>query len=176
MERTSYPFNDPSMTYSERTHRYTLTADAVKNELNVDLETVMNPAGALDRASIVPAFLANVSREIYAYIYACGIDNDVQEYLCAKHPSARRIIFEAMIAQVEYMILNGSLYQLSGVDIRKGSVMDQRSLRKVQIAPMAQDILARPLGGDIPCLTYRGSYDSWSLRCKRFPAYEEEGY
>lgn len=175
MENT-YPFNDAMMTYSHQTHRYTLTADAVRHHLNVDLESVLNPAGALDRAAIVPVLLSNVSREIYSYIYSCGIDNDVQEYLAAKHPIARRIILEAMVAQVEYMILNGDIYNLSGVDIRKGQVMDQNALRKVQIAPMAQDILSRPLSYELPCLTYRGTINMLQLHAKYLPAYEREGY
>jgi hypothetical protein len=171
-----FPYSDNAMTYSYQTHRYTLTADAVKEALNVDLETVMNPAGAVDRAAIVPVLLSTISREIYAYIYSCGIDNNLQEYLAAKHPQARHIILDAMIAQVEYMILNGDIYKLSGVDIRKGGVMDQRSMRKVQIAPMAQDVLARPLSSALPCLTYRSAFSAPDLNSKFLPAYEEEEY
>jgi hypothetical protein len=125
---------------------------------------------------VASAFLSNISREIYSYIYACGADNDTQEYIAAKHPAARRIILEAMLAQVEYTILNGSIYQISGIDIRKGSVMDQRALRRAQIAPMAQDILSRSLAPDTPCLTYRGTFDLFPLNLKFLPAYDEEGY
>ncbi|MBQ8908327.1 MAG: hypothetical protein IJY71_07065 [Clostridia bacterium] len=173
---TVFPYSDAMMTYSVQTHRYTLTPYAVRQILNVDLEAVLNPAGALDKSVIANALLSNVSREIYAYIYACGLDNSLQEYLAAKHPNARGIILDAMLAQVEYMVLNGSLYQVSGVDIRKGIVMDQRALRKVQIAPMAQDVLARPLGPDMPSLVYRGAINALQLYAKRLPAYDEEDY
>ena len=167
-----YPFNDADMTYSHQTHRYTLTPDAVRQHLNVDLDTVLNPAGSQDRAALVPTFLASVSREIYAYIYSCGIDNFAQEYTAAKHPAARRILLDAMLSQVEYEILNGSIYNLSGVDVRKGHVMDTRALRRVQIAPMAQDVLARNLDANTASLVYRGS----TAIMLNLPAYEEEGY
>ena len=174
MTERTYPYDDAGMTYSYQLHRYVLTPDAVRQHLNVDLASVLNPAGAVDRAGVPAAFLAQVSREIYSFIYSCGIDNVLQEYAAAKHPNARRIIFDAMLAQVEYLVLNGDLYNVSGVDIRKGTVMDQRALRKVQIAPAAQDILARQLDSFTPSLVYRGA---WSVYPRlRLPAYEGEGY
>lgn len=174
MSEKTYPYDDADMTYSYQLHRYVLTPDAVRQHLNADLASVLNPAGAVDRAGIASTFLAHVSREIYSFIYSCGIDNDLQEYAAAKHPNARRILLDAMLAQVEYMILNGDIYQVSGVDIRKGTVMDQRALRKVQIAPEAQDILARQLDRFTPSLVYRGAWEGYTSA--NLPAYETGGY
>ena len=175
MTEITFPYSDADMTYSDKTHRYTLTTDAVRQHLNVDLGTVLNPAGSLDRAAVASAFLSHISREIYNYIFSCGSDNDLQEYLAAKHPNARRIILEAMLAQAEYAILNGDIYQVSGVDIRKGSAMDRRALRDARVSIAVEDILSRPLDHITPCLVYRGTWDHNPCRL-RLPAYEREGY
>lgn len=175
MIEKTFPYSDVDMTYSHQTHRYTLTADAVRQHLNVDLGTMLNPAGSIDRAGIAPTFLSHVSREVYSYIYACGTDNDLQEYLLAKHPNARRILLDAMLAQVEYMILNGDIYQVSGVDIRKGSAMDRRALRGARVSLEVEDILSRPLDAATPSIVYRGEWSSYPCRL-RLPAYESEEY
>ena len=175
MSEKTFPYSDAYMTYSHQAHRYTLTPDAVRQHLNVDLGAMLNPAGAVDRAGIATTFLAHVSREIYSYIYACGPDNDLQEYLAAKHPNARRILLDAMLAQVEYMILNGDIYQVSGVDIRKGTAMDRKALRGARVSLVVEDILSRPLDAVTPSIVYRGAWSAYPYRF-RLPAYESEAY
>lgn len=171
-----YPYHDDDMRYSYRMHRYVLTPMAVREHLGVDLETCLNTRGATDRAAVAPAFLNTISSEIYAYIYSCSSQNDLQEYLAAKHPRARDIIMQAMLEQVSYTLLNGDVSKLSGVDVRKGSVMDRRSLRAAQIAPVAIDILSKPLDHVTPCLIYGGSAFMLPFCTVLLPAYETEGY
>ena len=176
MAEKVYPYHDDDMRYSYRMHRYVLTPMAVREHLGVDLDTCLNTRGAADRAAVAPAFLNMISSEIYAYIYSCSTQNDVQEYLAAKHPRARDVIMQAMLEQVSYTLLNGDVSKLSGVDVRKGTVMDRRALRTAQIAPVAIDVLSRPLDQATPCLIYGGS--SFMLPCltMSLPAYETEGY
>lgn len=175
MSEKIYPYSDDAMTYSEKWHRYVLTPQAVRDHLGVDLETRLNTRGAVDRAAVAPAFLNSVSRELYAYIYSCGVQNAMQEFLAAKHPAARDILFEAMLEQVNYTLLNGDITKLSGVDIRKGTVMDRKALVVAQIDPVAIEILSRPLDAVTPCLIYNGASFMF-YRPIKLPAYEAEGY
>lgn len=175
MSEKTYPYSDGDMTYSEKYHRYVLTAQAVRDHLGVDLEARLNTRGVADRAAVVPAFLNTISRELYSYIYSCSVKNAVQEYLAAKHPAAREIILEAMLEQVSYTLLNGDITKLSGVDIRRGTVMDGRALRAAQIDPVAIEILSRPLDTVTPCLIYSGTSFMF-YRPMELPAYEAEGY
>ena len=175
MSENRYPYSDDAMTYTERWHRYVLTQQAVRDHLGVDLGEQLNTRGAVDRAAAAQMFLNTISREIYAFIYSCGSQNVVQEYLAAKHPAARDILFEAMLEQVSYTLLNGDIAKLSGIDVRKGTAMDRKALSVSQIAPVAKEILSRPLDTVTPCLIY-GGVSFRFYRAMRLPAYEEEGY
>lgn len=170
-----YPYNDGDMTYSYRWHRYTLTTQAVRDHLGVDLDTCLNTRGAIDRAAVAPAFLSSISREIYTFIYSCSSYNEMQEYLAAKHPAAREILLDAMLEQVNYTLINGDISKLSGVDVRRGTVMDRKALSVAHIDPVAEEILARPLDACTPSLIYSGTSFSVSRHIV-LPAYESEGY
>ncbi len=175
MSEKTYPYSDDAMLYSEKWHRYVLTQQAVRDHLGVDLDIRLNTRGAVDHAAVAPAFLNNVSRELYAYIYSCNVQNAVQEYLAAKHPAARDILFESMLEQVSYLLLNGDIAKLSGVDVRKGVVMDRKALAAAKISPVAIEILSKPLDTVTPCLIYSGASFMF-YRPMALPAYEEERY
>ena len=163
------------MIYAHSWHRYVLTSDAVRERLGVDLDVRLNKRGAVDAAAVVPAFLNSISRQVYSYIYSCNTQNSVQEYLAAKHPAARPILRDAMLEQVGYVLMNGDVSKLSGIDIRKGMILDRHALRAAQIDPVARELLARPLDTATPALTYAG--DSFMFyRAMELPAYETEGY
>lgn len=176
MANTRYPFNDGDMVYNYRSHRYTLTPSVVKEVLNIDLDAVLNSRGSADKSAVTAAFLNNISNVIYSFIYSNGVQNQAQEFLAAKHPTARVLIREAMLEQVAYEIMNGDISKLSGVDVRKGGIMDRRALRAARIAPVAVDILERPLDHITPCIVYSGTANMIPFRVKPLPAYEEEGY
>lgn len=170
------PYNDEYMTYDERAHKYRLTPFAVREFLAVDLSDRLNARGMTDKAAAPVAFLRVISDEIYAYIYSCNVNNLVQEFLAAKHPAARNILMEAMLAQVTYTLLNGDISALSGVDIRKGMVMDRNALKAARIAPVAIDVLSKDLDTTVPSLCYRGANFGGLWSTMTFPAYEKEGY
>lgn len=171
-----YPFSDAQMVYNYQSHRYILTAECVRNELNMDLATTLNTRGVIDSGTAVNSFLNQISRDIYAYIYSLNTYNDLQEYLAAKHPRARDFLRDAMLEQVLYVQINGDLTKMSGIDMRKGAHIDRGYLRRASIAPVAEDILSRPLDDDTPALTYRGGSFGNAFVGIRLPAYSTEGY
>ena len=79
-----------------------------------------------------------------------------QEYLLAKYPPLREIIYEAMLAQVVYNLNNGFIQDYSGVNVVKGTAMEVRTMRDRSIA---QDAIAE-LERILPCgycIVYRGA-------------------
>lgn len=172
----TYPFSDTDMVYNYNTHRYTLTDECVKRELNMDLALTLNTRGVIDKGSAVNSFLSQISRDIYAYIYSTNVNNDLQEYIAAKHPSARRILRDAMLEQVLYVQINGDLTKVSGIDLRKGTHIDRGYLARASIAPVAEDILSRRLDANTPALAFRGCGYGNAFTQLNLPAYESEGY
>ncbi len=61
-----------------------------------------------------------------------------------------------MKEQVEYFIFNGDLSVYSGVDFRKGT--KTANVNDRILAPMAEQILAKPLKETRLSLLYQGSY------------------
>lgn len=168
----TYPYSDADMTYNEATHRYTLTVEFVARETGADLLTVLNNRGIMDRTALANNYLREISSVIYSQIYASSTQSEIKEYLAAKHPAAREILKQAMLEQVLYTLSNGDIANLSGIDVRRGVVVDRRALAAARIAPLAEEALNRQLDATTPSLLYRGHL--YSL--KRLPAYESEGY
>ena len=62
------PYNDERMTYDYYSHRYVLTPDHVRNELNVDLENRLNTHGTANRATLAVSYLKRVLRGKFSCI------------------------------------------------------------------------------------------------------------
>jgi hypothetical protein len=77
-----------------------------------------------------------------------------------------------MLEQVLYVLANGDVTKLSGLNVRNGTVMSRQALQAVSIAPMAEAFLEMPLDERTPALAYRGHL----YTTKRLPAYVEEEY
>lgn len=166
------PYNDERMTYDYYDHRYVLTPDHVRNELNVDLESRLNTHGTANRATLAVSYLKRVSREIYNYIYAHN-DQLLLEYICAKSETARRVICAAMEEQVLYWLANGDVGLMTGVDPKRGSYAEQKTVRRAMIAPNAEGLLETMIIPEISApLIYTGHYAIF----KALPAYDSEGY
>ena len=97
----TYPYTDENMEYDYDNHRYVLTDKCVLDELNIDLIMRLNTRGSAVQQLQPKKFLKRVSAIVYTQIYRHNINNEVQEYILAKAPSARQIIKEAMLNQVE---------------------------------------------------------------------------
>ena len=152
----TYPYNDETMVFDEDEQRYILTAKCVLDELNIDLNTILEPMGSVSKGVNATRFLNRISMIVYNQVYLRSIYNEIQEKLMKYAPSARKIIKDAMKEQVEYFIFNGDLSVYSGVDFRKGT--KTANVNDRILAPMAEQILAKPLKETRLSLLYQGSY------------------
>ena len=152
----TYPYDDEYMAYDYDEHRYILKPQATLDKLNLNLIERLNPGGAVDRARVPHQFLDEISDIVYSQIYDYSSQPSIQEYQIAKIPSARKVIMDAMLRQVDYSLVNGFLDQYSGVDLRKGTKSPKFNER--YLCDRAKSILKNPLiETGIPIL-YCGKY------------------
>lgn len=162
-----YPKTDELMYYDFSEHRYILTPKDVLDHLGENL-TRLNRSGANNIENVARNFLNQISLEIYNFIFSCNTNNRAQEYILAKSKSAREIIQKAMEQQVLYVLSNGDLHMYSGVDIRKGQVM--QSFAERVISPLAKQYLSKMIP-EIGCSIL---YPGFLHIC--VPSYEKGGY
>lgn len=161
------PYSDNQMTYNERAHRYVLTRECVLEDMNIDLGAVLNTSDAADSANAPELLLERVSALIYRYIYRAVPFRYKTERALALESENRERILEAMKEQLLYMLNNGDLSGLSGVNIDTGVVIDAKRMRDAEISPIARDILVDS-----------GIVRSYIPKFERdiIPRYVEEGY
>lgn len=152
----SFPYSSDDMTYSTETHRYTLTPEYVLKETGITLQQVLNPGLMSQPQQVAQIFLEKISKSIYKYIYETNRENYKQEYLLAKLPTLRKIIREAMLQQVLYVLNNGDLAIYSGVNVKTGQIMDLRQLQQAGISPDAKRELDTQLPEIQVAITYQG--------------------
>lgn len=164
-----YPYDDEYLVYDYDEHRYILTPKAVLDKLNLNLIERLNVGGAVNRERVPYQFLDEISDIVYTEIYNYSSQPEIQEYQIAKLPSARKVIMQAMLRQVDYALVNGFLDQYSGIDLKKNSKVDDLSSR--YLAPRAKSVLSKPLLESKVPLLYAGKYAMIFT-----PNYEEMGY
>ena len=135
------PFTDNLMTYNERAHRYVLTEECVLEDLNIDLKAVLNTSDVADIANAADRFLDRISIVIYTWIYSVNPFRFRAERDLALNVNVRPFLYEAMKEQVLYVLNNGDLSALSGVNVDTGMTVDERRKRSAMVAPLAKDIL-----------------------------------
>ncbi len=135
------PYSDNQMTYNERAHRYVLTQECVLEDMNIDLGAVLNTSDVADVASAAEKFLDRVSMQIYAWIYRVNPFRFRTERELALNPNIRPYLYDAMKEQVFYVLNNGDLSALSGVNVDTGMTVEERRKRSAEVAPLAKDIL-----------------------------------
>lgn len=165
----TYPYDDEYMKYDYDEHRYILTEKAVLDKNNTSLIERLNYGGEVNKERVANIFLDEVSYLLYNEIYDYSTQPYIQEYMIAKCPSARNIIMNAMLKQVDYVLVNGFLNQYSGVDFKKNNKLEGISGKF--IAPLAKSLLSRPLIETKVPLLYAGKYAMIFE-----PDYEKMGY
>lgn len=135
------PYNDNNMIYNRSKHRYILTEEHVLESLNVDLRTVLNTSDSADIANAPEKLLDRVSKIVYEYIYSIVAFRYKTERDLAFDANYREALSDAMGEQLVYMLNNGDLFGMSGINAETGTVVDVRTIRGAQIAPLAKDIL-----------------------------------
>lgn len=144
------PYSDAYMRYDELKHRYILTPKCVLDELGIDMEARLSAKGSANPQATINAVLDRVSALTYRFIYAHNIDNEAQRYAIETLPSARRILFEAMKAQLTYVMAVGDL-----------SLSSDKNKRLQYMDDVAADILENPLLELGHSLIYTGGWRCW---------------
>lgn len=141
------PYSDAYMRYDELKHRYILTPKCVLDELGIDMEARLSAKGSANPQATINALLDRVSALTYRFIYAHNIDNEAQRYAIETLPSARRILFEAMKAQLTYVMAVGDL-----------SLSSDKNKRLQYMDDVAAEILSNPLPEIGYSLIYTGGW------------------
>lgn len=136
------PLNDKFMCYDKYFHRYKLTMQGASSV--ADISKIYASTEDAERV------LNTISRRIYTYIYtiANSANRDYIEYRLAFDDSLRRVILEAMLAQLEADIASGQLdiVNQGGINFQYGHVIDEREIAKRSICVEAKKILANSNG------------------------------
>lgn len=144
------PYSDAYMRYDELKHRYILTPKCVLDELGIDMEARLSAKGSANPQATINALLDRVSALTYRFIYAHNIDNEAQRYAIETLPSARRILFEAMKAQLTYVMAVGDL-----------SISSDKNKRLQYMDDVAAEMLENPLLELGHSLIYTGGWRCW---------------
>lgn len=163
----TYPYSDTRMRYDMSAHRYVLTEEHVLEQMNIDLRAILNTSASADTANVVGVFLDRISSEIYRFIYRIVVNRCEVERDLAKDAGARESLLRAMQEQLLYVLQNGDIGAFSGLNVSTGMAMDRATMRKAEIAPLAEDVLFEI--GYINSLVPR-------FRKDITPDYEREGY
>lgn len=143
-------YNDDYMIYDERTHRYELTEKAVFDNLGENLDMILQSGSKT-------AFLKRVSSVVYNYIYAASQSPEYIEYIMAKDDGLRDTIFEMLLRQAEYTLVNGAVDSFSGVNIAKQQAMPLSSVRgEAKISDITSELANRILPRYGHSLRYAG--------------------
>lgn len=118
----TYPYNDSNMIFDSAKGRYILTENAlIQNGVNIRSRLIQGAAGA---ETIIARILDYSSMMIYNYIHQFSFDNNRQDERIATIPSLRKIIYEAMLNQTEYLLLNGDFSRSADEAKRKLAIDD----------------------------------------------------
>jgi hypothetical protein len=145
------PYNDDNLIYDVDLHAYVITPKAVENNLGENIEIAY---GGLEKAQIQ---LKNNSRKLYSWLYSqINISSKkLVEYRLAMDVNYRDVIFQALLAQVEYALESSAdtLGSQHGINVEKGTAMNIRDLRDERLVS-AQAIQTLRSAG----LLYTGTY------------------
>ena len=104
----TYPYDDANMKFDNLTKRYVLTEQCLIS-MGIDLRGRLAGRKAITPDLLINQVLETVTDQIYAFIHSHSADNARQDYIIAKIPSARMIIYQALKKQVVYLLNVGDL-------------------------------------------------------------------
>lgn len=134
-----YPFSDEDMEYDKNSHMYILTPYYCVNTLLFPDDLGLKMYDMQKKSSAVKAYLKRVSRTLYNFIYQHTMQTPIVEWEIAKLPQIREPFKEALSEQLLYMRNNGDLQMYSGVDYKRGTMLDVPNYKA--ISPVAIQIL-----------------------------------
>lgn len=123
----TYPYDDEIMRYDFSKHRYILKKGGVLQELDINLDEYLPDFGG-NKSKRAELCLDEVSQDVYDYLYTDCANVPWREYELAKCPDLRDAIKEMLLRQVRYICTSGALRDFSGVNVAKGTFIDEKIL------------------------------------------------
>lgn len=144
-------YDNDYMKYDASVHRYELTEKAIFDNLGENLDLALQSGSK-------SAFLKRISSVVYNYVYAGSQSPDYIEYIMAKDDDLHDMIFEMLLRQAEYTLVNGAVDAFSGVNVAKQQAMPVYTLRgSAQISTVTEELANRILPRYGHSLRYSGS-------------------
>ena len=113
------PYEDSLMTFEDG--MYILTEEAVLG-YGIDLREWFAANKAANPETMLHSFLRKASRQVYNFIHKYSIHNDMQDRAFVCLFSARKILYEALLLQVEYLASVGNQNNSMNADERAARV------------------------------------------------------
>lgn len=133
-EEMVYPYNDKYATYVGKYHQYEPT-EALFNERGINIKRELEQKA---NGTSVKEFLSYVRFKFYLYVYSHNKSpRHVMNFIIAKrgirtYPSMfeyRGYILDAMVYLGEYLLNNGDITQISGIDLDSNTALSIDELR-----------------------------------------------
>lgn len=144
-ENITYPYNDEYMVVDKLTGHYVLTEAALLSR-GIDLRARLSETSTVSPENVINNVLQTASDMIYQFIHDHNFNNQMQDYMILKVPSARQIIYRAMLYQAVYVCTVGNLY-----------LSKDKTERAAAIDVLAQSILNNVMPEVGYSLLYTGS-------------------
>lgn len=113
------PYDDSLMTFEDG--MYILTEEAVLG-YGIDLREWFAANKAANPETLLNSFLRKASRQIYNFIHKHSVHNYLQDKTFTCFFTARKILYEALLLQVEYLASVGNLANSMNADERAARV------------------------------------------------------
>ncbi len=133
--RVIQPYEDEKMTFNQDLNMYVLKIAEVKDKL----EDTIQDDGKLTKR------ITKNSRTVYNYIHAIGhsANKPFVDFLINRTEEGRKLIYEALLTQMEADLENGynSLLNEPRIDLRSNQVIDEGAFVSSQVTIATRQIL-----------------------------------
>lgn len=133
-DNKTFPYSDEIMIFDVASGRYILTEKALL-ESGTDLREMLGGNDTVNADIVIRRLLRQTSQMIYNFIHSHSVHNGAQDMLIAKHPHLRPIIYNALLSQAEYLIMNGDPSKSLDVNVRRLAIDEMAKETLSQIIP-----------------------------------------
>mgnify|MGYP004446275157 CR=1 FL=1 len=152
------PYEDEKLEYDFESHKYILKGSYFEEETGIKLTEILETGFSSHPEKLARQTLINISEEVYNWVYEHNANNELQEKIMAFSGDFRKNIVRVLIAQLQYEIQNGTIYNFANVNLKSGRVGKTTDLYQWGISPIAKDILNRKLNDIGYQITYQGQF------------------
>lgn len=129
-----YPYSDELMIFNDTDKRYYIT-EAALAAAGSDLREMLDGNDTVRADLIIKRLLSQTTTIIYNFIHSNSVHNGWQDRIIAHCPHMRPIIYSALLAEAEYLILNGDPSRSLDRNIRDLGVDEQAKMTLSEIIP-----------------------------------------